>query len=427
MNTITPKNQYFDQFLKEMFQGTNKITLDVIAKTLEKIDDMLAAKRDSELIIIRKSSRTILTSIGKITFRRRYYHNTTTERKIYLLDSILGIQKYSRLSTELKKKIILSLDHLTFEQAGIDNLPEGYQISSSTVFNILNKSIISVDKVSVNRQENSVVHVQIDEKYINAWKSKAQSGKRSNKVRIYTATIFDGVNRAKKRNSLRNRVMFTTRSISKLYEKINYHLQHTFNVKLDEKVYVSGDLATYIQNSEERITVCDVQYVPDKFHVIKDFRQLFGVKLTKEEIFSKDFTSNYLKVLKQDKFINNPNASKLTRLLKKHPESLKVWYNDDYLGCSQEGMNSHYVANRMGKKPNTFCFKSVDKLCLIICAKRNGQDINIQFKGKYYEYKIKEPEFDFSDLFHEAGKRYIQFENYSYPLRKALKGISGLY
>lgn len=77
----------------------------------------------------------------------------------------MKIPKYTRVSEELKKKIILSLDHLTLEQAGKDNLPEGYSLSAVSVYNLLKKASIRSFYHSFPTS-SSAIHVQLDEKYI---------------------------------------------------------------------------------------------------------------------------------------------------------------------------------------------------------------------------------------------------------------------
>ena len=59
-----------------------------------------------------------------------------------MLYSIIKIPKYSRLSEELKLKILNLLDHLSYADAGKDNLPLSFAISP--VYNILDKSSIEV-------------------------------------------------------------------------------------------------------------------------------------------------------------------------------------------------------------------------------------------------------------------------------------------
>ena len=117
---------------------------------LEELDLELAATRDKSLEIVKIVPRTILTSKGLITFRRRYYYNTNNDAYLYLLDSILEIPKYSRLSKKLKTKILSSLNHLSYKDAGIDNLPKGNKISAESAFNSLNKSTINVEYIPFN-------------------------------------------------------------------------------------------------------------------------------------------------------------------------------------------------------------------------------------------------------------------------------------
>lgn len=61
-----------------------------------------------------------------------------------MLDSIIKTPKYSRLSEELKLKILNLLDHLSYADAGKANLPLSFAISPVSVYNILDKSSIEV-------------------------------------------------------------------------------------------------------------------------------------------------------------------------------------------------------------------------------------------------------------------------------------------
>lgn len=165
MSILTHLKQNFDIFLKDSFSKSDDYCLKLISKLLEECDLELAAIRDKSLEIVKKISIIILTSKGQITFKRRYYYNTIDGTYTYLLDSFLRIPKYSILSNELKIKILSSLDHLSYEAARKDNLPDGHEISAVSVFNLLNKSTIEVDYKPF-KTTNKVINVQIDEKYI---------------------------------------------------------------------------------------------------------------------------------------------------------------------------------------------------------------------------------------------------------------------
>ena len=82
-------------------------------------------------------------------------------------------------------------------------------------------------------------------------------------------------------------------------------------------------------------------------------------------------------------FINN--GKKLLKLFKNNPECLRCYLSDDYEGCSQECMNSHYYANRFDKVPNIWNFNTIEKLSKIIESKQNNSKIKIGFKDEFYD------------------------------------------
>ncbi len=100
----------------------------------------------------------------------------------------------------------------------------------------------------------------------------------------------------------------------------------------------------------------------------------------------------------------------LYNLLIKNHNSIRNWFNKDYLSYSQECINSHYFSDRLDKKPNTFTTSSLDKLCDLMNAKYNNFLFKNNTKESYYDIPL-------------------QFDNspkYSFDVRKTLKHISGL-
>ena len=79
MSILTQLKQNFDNFLKNNFSVSDNYCLMLISKLLEECDLELAATRDKSLEIVKKVSRTILTSKGPITFKRRYYYKNITK------------------------------------------------------------------------------------------------------------------------------------------------------------------------------------------------------------------------------------------------------------------------------------------------------------------------------------------------------------
>jgi Cu+-exporting ATPase len=142
----------------------------------------IAANRDiNRFSIIRISQRTIITSIGKTTFKRRYYYDNYNDSYIYLLDAFMSIPKYKRLSNELELKILNNLALLSYSKAAKHACDESYIVSPTTVANVLNRVDFSPKYNEFDKCNKTFI--QIDEKYINLYNCR-------NKKPFFTATIF---------------------------------------------------------------------------------------------------------------------------------------------------------------------------------------------------------------------------------------------
>ena len=155
------------------------------------------------------------------------------------------------------------------------------------------------------------------------------------------------------------------------------------------------------------------------------FKQLFNINLTKDIIYDNEFHNIILDAL-NNSFDNRYSNEyrKLYKCLKYNFDSLKLWYSHDYLGCSQEGMNSHYFAPRFDKVPNSFSSEGISKLSIILNAKYNNLDLIIDLNEDYIS--INDFKIDTSDIFHEIEHHFISFEQYKHSQRKLLRAISGL-
>ena len=102
MSILTQLKQKFDTFLSNTFNQSDDYCLILISKLLEELDLELAATRDKSLEIVKIVPRTILTSKGLITFRRRYYYDTNNDTYLLYLTPKVGL-------TEIVKHILIDL------------------------------------------------------------------------------------------------------------------------------------------------------------------------------------------------------------------------------------------------------------------------------------------------------------------------------
>jgi hypothetical protein len=113
--------QCFDDFILSV----KKASKESATKSLEILDKHIYLNIDHKRFrLVRNSPRTILTTIGAITFRRRYYEDLEADRDadeghyVCPLDEVMGLPRYSRYSNELRINIEIRsilLDNYNYE------------------------------------------------------------------------------------------------------------------------------------------------------------------------------------------------------------------------------------------------------------------------------------------------------------------------
>lgn len=321
---------------------------------------------DKRFTLIRIDERTILTTIGIIKYKRRYYHDNLFDNNVYLLDNQLKIPPHIRMSNELIIKILDLASYMTYQEVG-KHLSNEFELSKFTIWKTIRDTTIeAMYETNIDRKKLKV-HLQIDEKFIGMTDS-------TRKKRYYTATIFAGKEKInKKSHKLLNKTILSAAELSKLKKLINYHLRERYKVKIDEEVFVSGDLALYIQEFKESL-YCKAKYVPDKYHVYQAIkRNIPDIEIDSTSINNHDFQKYLINKLWGKDDID---AKKVLKLLRSEPKIFKTYLDKEYLGCSQEGQNSHVYAPRFGKYANRFSKATIEKLSLI----REAEAMNINIK-----------------------------------------------
>jgi hypothetical protein len=370
VDIIATNDEYFDKLEKSVSIELSKIGPALIKERLEEIDKLLFDRRPYWLIPIRFDKRRILTLSGYVEFKRRYYFDTREKIYTHLLDSIVGVPRRGKLSASFRLKLARMASEMTYSKATrwAPFWEEG-TVSRSTVCRSL-KALSIVTESSPIRLGNGTIHVQVDEKY-------AKIIGRRNKSRIYTATIFTG----KKNGKLVGRTLLRAFSSISIYKAIDETLRERYGASVDDNIYLSGDLAPYIRHGGESILSCRARYVPDKWHVKESLMKELGLLVSDKEMARGKFIRTISEALKGS---TSEDGKKLSRLIKEDPSCFSYWRDKRYLGCCQEGMNSHYYAPRLAKLPGAgFSRENASKILLLTLAEANGEKIRLGIKQQY--------------------------------------------
>lgn len=382
MNILTLTNETFDSFLIK----SQQIHKESIQKALEIYDKELYSAIDHRrFALIRLDERTILSSYGILRFRRRYYYDSLMDEYCHLLDNRLQIPKSKRMTNELILKILDLASTMSYREVG-EHLSSEFVVSKYTIWKTINEVLLETHfDTDIDRKDRKV-HVQLDEKFIGMVNS-------TNKKKYYTMTIFAGKEKVGSSYKLLNKTVISSSALADLKKRVNDILVNRYKVSLEEEVFVSGDFAAYIQNFEGSIVCCKARYVPDKFHVYK------ALKDALPDMYVDDYSLNQKEfqkfLIKQLETAEDDNAKKIRGMLKRKPQVFKAYLDDEYLGCSQEGQNSHIYAPRFGKYANRFSPSTIEKLSLIREAKAMDAKVMLVHKHRkipeYIDISIPEP------------------------------------
>jgi hypothetical protein len=79
----------------------------LLPHALETLDEQLMHGRNKERFeLVNRKQRTVVTTVGEVTFWRRYYRDRKTGQGHYLLDEYLGLTSRQRVSPRLREKAV---------------------------------------------------------------------------------------------------------------------------------------------------------------------------------------------------------------------------------------------------------------------------------------------------------------------------------
>jgi len=361
---------------------------EVLRTLLEKLDKEIkrSQQRKRKWYIERYDKRRINTSLGVIEFTRTYYVNKHKPKEyVYLLDQVLGINKYSRMDVSVEAKILEFANVLSYEKAG-ELFSEEMSFSKETVRNKIRKFGESEQK---GNEEELKIKKKVKYLYIDADEDHVslQNGKSKDNKIVY---VYEGkVKESKNRNFLINKYVFGSpkESPEELWLRVLDYIYENYELDEIEKIYIQGDGANWIKTGVSWIDKS--VHVIDMFHLNKAIMRLVGGNLKegkgselKKLIYSKD-KENFLKIskelleLEQDEK-RRERKRKALGYIKNQWSGIELFIDNkdkNKLGCSAEGHVSHVLASRMSSRPMGWSIEGLESLTKLRIFKENSGSV----------------------------------------------------
>ena len=394
LSNILDNNLFLHELERNISISTYSLNLDILKQILEYLDlKYKNSKERKELYYVQQTrERTLITSLGIITFNKTYYKSKIKINGRYqyysYLEDYLGIDKWAKLSLSCEVNLINNALDNGMSWASKNTIPN-YIISRQTISTKIKNINYNYIQDSQKKETPSVLYIEADEIHANL--QARQNGKK-NKIVPVILTHEGHKEDFIKKKELKNTHYIASSILKpdKLWEETYKYLDSVYDLNKVDKIFLSSDGGSWITGYD--IAFPNIIFVLDKFHYRKALNYIF-----KKEPIITEIADGYLRNRMIDEFKilvkfqcqlypdQKNEMIKKQKYLINHIEGIINQNHPDYkCPCSMEGHISNKYAKFITSRPHAYSLDGLENVTQLLTMKAN----NIKLTEKIY-HKFK--------------------------------------
>ena len=376
-----------------------------------KIREDKPSRKARGLILKEKNrERSLLTELGRLDLPRDYYYDKKEEKYDYLLDRVIGLQGYERISAGVRAKLVSMATEVSYAKSA--ETVTGGQLSRQCVRECILKlgAIEKRPQPYEPKRKVKELHLFADEDHVHMQREGRAKGKKSRMVPLVTVT--EGVEEESKgRNRTINAMHFVDENFDTkaLWKSVEGYIGASYDIESIERIYIHADGGKWITNGLESFS--NVTRVMDGFHLEKrlkevsrkfpgsNLRQRIKAAMEKGDRKKLDMLMQEMYARSQDKK-QIEFTTKLGGYLTENFEEIRNRLKSDTVGSCTEGQVSHILSTRFSRNPMGWSEEGLGKL--------SKQRVYIKNKGKIEASDFKKKEKSGGDSYREYADRIIE-------------------
>ena len=430
LSKILENNLFLHELEHNISDSTYSLNLDILKQILEYLDlEYKNSKQRKDLYYVQQTRpRTLITSLGLITFNKTYYKSKNKINGKYqyysYLEDYLGIDKWAKLSLSCETNLINNAIDNGCSWASKNTIPN-YIISRQTISQKIKNINYNYIDTPQKRKTPKILYIEADEIHANL-----QSRKKEKKNKIVPVILTHEGHKEDfvKKKELKN-THYIASSILKtdmLWEETYKYLDTVYDLNKVDKIFLSSDGGPWIKGYD--IAFPNIIFVLDKFHYRKALNYIF-----KKEPVITQIADSYLRNRMIDEFkllvkvqcqlYPNQKSKMLEKqnYLINHIDGIINQNHPDYkCPCSMEGHISNKYAKFMTSRPHSYSLDGLENSVQLLTMKANNinltEEIYSKFKTGESTYKKLNLE-KFISCFKNQAKQAIKDNNLKYNLR----------
>lgn len=397
--------------LEDCKSAARDILEEIVSDLNIKIREDKPSRKARGLILKEKNrERSLFTEIGRLNLPRDYYYDKKEEKYEYLLDKVIGLQGYERISAGVRAKLVSMATEVSYAKSA--ETVTGGQLSRQCVREYILKlgAIEKRPQPYEPKRKVKELHLFADEDHVHMQREGKTKGKKSRMVPLVTVT--EGVEEESKgRSRTINAMHFVDENFDTkaLWKSVEGYIGASYDIESIEKIYIHADGGKWIASGLASFS--NVTRVMDGFHLEKrlkevsrkfpgsNLRQRIKAAIERGDRKKLDMLMQEMYARSQDKK-QIESTTKLGGYLTENFEEIRNRLKSDTVGSCTEGQVSHILSTRFSRNPMGWSEEGLGKL--------SKQRVYIKNKGKIEASDFKKKEKSGGDSYREYADRIIE-------------------
>jgi len=402
-----------DEMETELKEKTDIYLRNIMKIYLEGLDEAIAEdktgrKKKGYVIEQKAVKREIYTQFGSLEFNRRYYNNKLNGTYSYLVDKVVGIESYDRVSGSVSAALVESASEVSYAKSS-KYVCDGH-ITSQTVMNKIRRTKELKMEIPEEKRKVRYLNVEADEDHVSL-----QDG---TDTIVPLISIHEGVERRGKRGKCINihHISSHGKSIDDMWQEAAEWVYSVYDIDEIEKIYLHGDGASWIKAGLNYLP--KAQFVLDRYHLNKALKE---VSRGDELVCSKlrdavtEADKEYLREICRDLRKNAENdkvkekVDSFRNYISANWEGIAAYQDEASRGSNTEGHVSHVLSSRLSSRPSGWSRKGLKAMAELRAYCCNGGHIETKhIKKTEASYKVTKKMLDkVSRVYRKASQEMI--------------------
>ena len=378
----------FDELEKSASELGTATIAGFLKLTLEETDELIrnSGIRRRDYNAQRMIDRTLITTVGDITFKRTQFKSRSDGSFHFLLDELMGLPPKERFSEQAEARVLEIASERSYQKAADSLKIQDQKVTKVTIMEKVHalKGVFQEEEALPEEKKKwcDYLYIEADEDHIHEQGGEPGSKGFMGKL-VYLYEGKENLCKGKRkliRPHYHGGLYRGSNNNRELWESVQRYIEGHYNTEILKCVYINGDGANWIRAGTDYVDKS--VFVIDRFHLMKYINSVANLTLDDKSWVR----GRIYKYIYQDKPVvlkrfltrirnccgGEETVENCRTYLIDNWEAVQRTFHDKHLyGCSAEGHVSHVYSERMSSRPMGWGETGSDSMCHLRCYVRN--------------------------------------------------------